>query len=340
MSDNGTMLNTAQDHSEPLLCHSEPARQVAESWRSGRMHHAWLLTGLEGIGKATFALRMAAFALSGGKGTPGQPMAEDRQAQHALAETHPDLLVIRRAVDEKTGALKQGILVDEALRIGTFLHKTSSHGGWRVVVIDEAHTLNRNAQNAILKILEEPPSRAMIIMTATTVGAMLPTIRSRCRVLQFAPLDEKAMRDLLARHASGLGEEDIGKLLPLADGSIGKALRILKTEALEGYGELVELHRALPEMDVARAHKLADKIAAKGEAETFQVVTELFLEKLRQDATDAARQGLDYAIVRRRLDIWETTRATLAMADYANLDKKLAVVNALGAMKIRSGLKG
>lgn len=316
-----------------LLGHGEVARQVAESWQANRMHHAWLLTGLEGIGKATFALRMGAFVLSGGKGSPDQPFAGDKQTQHALAETHPDMLVIRRAVDEKTGALRQAILVDEALRVGEFLHKTSSYGGWRVVVIDEAHTLNRNAQNAILKILEEPPSRAMIIMTATTVGAMLPTIRSRCRMLPFAPLDETAMRSLLRLHAGELSDGDADKLLPLAEGSIGKALRIVRTEALESYGELTALSESLPGIEIARLHKIADKIAAKGEAETFEVATELFLEKLRQNVGEAARKRQDYATVRRKLDAWETARATLAAADHANLDKKLALVNALCALK-------
>lgn len=318
-----------------MLGHGEAARQVAESWLAGRMHHAWLLTGLEGIGKATFALRMAAFALSGGKGTPDLPLASDKQAQHALAETHPDLLVIRRAVDEKTGALKQGIVVDDALRVGTFLHKTSSHGGWRVVVIDEAHTLNRNAQNAILKILEEPPARAMIIMTATTVGAMLPTIRSRCRALSFAPLDEQAMRDLLQKHAKDLSEDDIRRLLPLAAGSIGKALRILKTEALDKYEELQALFEELPRVDIARLHKLADKIAPKAESEAFEVATELFVESLRLRAVLGAKSGAAAGEVQWRIQQWEAMRMTLETCDRANLDRKLAIVSAFNALKSR-----
>ncbi|MER2519437.1 MAG: DNA polymerase III subunit delta' [Bdellovibrionales bacterium] len=315
-----------------LAGHSGAARQVAEAFRAGRMHHAWLLTGMEGIGKATFALSMGAFALSGGKGEPDRPMMADKQVQHALAETHPDMLMIRRAVDEKTGVLKQGIVVEEASRVGAFLHKTSSHGGWRVVIIDEAHTLNRNAQNAILKILEEPPARAMIIMTVTMLGAMLPTIRSRCRVLQFASLDEQTMRDLLQRHAKNLSDSDTEKLLALSGGSIGKALRILKTEALESYEEMLALFDGLPQLDLARLHKLADKIAPKAESETFEVATELFLEKLRKNAVEAARKE-GHGIVRRKLDSWEITCETLAAADHANLDKKLALVNALCALK-------
>lgn len=316
-----------------LLGHAEPARQVAESWHAGRMHHAWLLTGIEGIGKATFALRMAAFVLSGGKGTPDDPLAGDKQVRHALAETHPDLLVIRRSMDEKTGIYKQGIVVEDAHRVGEFLHKTSSYGGWRAVVIDEAHRLNRNAQNAILKILEEPPSRAMILMTTSTVGAMLPTIRSRCRVLPFMPLGDETMRELLGRHASGLSEEECAKLLPLAGGSIGAALRVLKTEGLRAYDELRGLFCDLPRIEVARLHKLADKMAAKSEIETFDVATDLFLETLRQDAAQAARNAQDYASVRRKLDTWESIRATLNMAGYANLDKKLALVNAFCALR-------
>ena len=172
-------------------------RQMAEAFASGRMHHAWLIAGIEGIGKTTLAYHIAQHVLSGGENKIGKLDMNHRVAKLVMAEAHPDMLVIRRAADEKTGELRNVIVVDDALRIASFLHKTATHGGWRVVIIDEAHTLNRHGQNAILKILEEPPARVLI--TVTTPGALLPTIRSRCRVLPLAPLDTKHMKTILTR---------------------------------------------------------------------------------------------------------------------------------------------
>jgi len=178
-----------------LIGHDEALRQAAEAFASGRMHHAWLIAGIEGIGKMTLATHIAHHVLSNGAGKPGVVNAQDRIAKLMASEAHPDMLVIRRATDDKTGEMRKVIVVEDALKLGAFLRMTATHGGWRVVIVDEAHALNRNAQNAILKILEEPPSQALILMTATTPGALLPTIRSRCRIVQLAPLDEAHMKN-------------------------------------------------------------------------------------------------------------------------------------------------
>ncbi len=184
---------------DALIGHDEALKQAAEAFTSGRMHHAWLIAGIEGIGKTTLAMHIAHHVLSKGTGAPGQINPQDRVAKLIAAEAHPDMLVLRRASDEKTGEIKKNIVVDDALKVGAFLRKTATHGGWRVVVVDEAHTLNRHGQNAILKILEEPPSQVLILMTVTTPGALLPTIRSRCRVVHLTPLDEAHLKTILRR---------------------------------------------------------------------------------------------------------------------------------------------
>ncbi len=314
----------------PLTGHEEAARQFAESFASGRMHHAWLIAGIEGIGKSLFALHAAAHVLAGGRHDFGVFAVNDRAARLVQAESHPDLLIIRRAADEKTGALRNVIVVDDALKLASFLHKTSTHGGWRVAIVDEAHALNRNAQNAILKILEEPPARALILMTATTPGALLPTIRSRSRLLPLGPLDDAAMRAIVARVAPQIPGGDMERLLSLAGGSAGFALKIARTEGLELYGELTALLDAPGAPAIDRLHKLADRLAPKGENESFDVVAALLIETLRRGAADYAEGGGSRDQLDRRMRLWEETRATFAAAANGNLDRKLALVKAAG----------
>jgi DNA polymerase-3 subunit delta' len=315
-----------------LVGHDLAMQEVQMASASGRMHHAWLIAGIEGIGKATLAKHIAQFMLAGGQGELGKIDPQHKMVRLVEAETHPDLLIVRRPTDEKTGELKNIIPVDDALKVAIFLHKTATHGGWRVVIIDEAQALNRNGQNAILKIIEEPPPRTLILLSVTTPGALLPTIRSRCRVLQLMPLDEDSMRSILRRAAHKVDAGDINMLISLSGGSIGFALKILRSEALPLYREMLALLDAMPQLDIPRLHKLADQIARKADSESFEVVTTLLIERLRSAAHAEARRNppgrVDIA-----LQIWDKTRATLAVADYANLDRKLAFINAVSDIR-------
>ena len=175
-----------------------------------------VIYGMEGVGKTTLAYHIAHHALSGGSNQAGNIDLNHRVAKLITAEAHPDMLVVRRAADEKTGELRSVIVVEDALKIASFLHKTSTHGGWRVVIIDEAHHLNRFGMNAILKMLEEPPPRTLILITVTTPGVLLPTIRSRCRILQLSPLNSECMLKLLMRHKPDLKEHDVTQLIELS----------------------------------------------------------------------------------------------------------------------------
>jgi len=315
-----------------LVGHDEAMEVVQAAFASGRMHHAWLMTGIEGIGKATLAKHIAQFVLANGQGKLGKMDPEHRVAKLVDAETHPDMLIIRRPTDEKTGEQRNIIPVEEAQRIATFLHKTATHGGWRIVLIDEAHTLNRNGQNAILKIIEEPPPKTLILITVTTPGVLLPTIRSRCRLLPLAPLDVIHMRAVLQRTAHQASPDDINTLIALSGGSIGFALKILNSEALPLYREMLAILDAMPQMDVARVHKLADQIARKADAESFDVLTSLLIERFRTLAqSEAVRhpQG-DVGLA---LQLWDKTRATFSAADHGNLDRKLAFINAMSDIR-------
>jgi DNA polymerase-3 subunit delta' len=329
-------------HNPALIGHDEALRQVAEAFKGGRMHHAWLIAGIEGIGKATLAWHIAHHVLSNGQNPLGNINAKPPAAKLINAGAHPDMLVVQRATNDK-GDLRDSIVVEDALKIASFLHKTATHDGWRVAIVDEAHALNRFGQNAILKILEEPPARALIVMTATSPGALLPTIRSRCRLLPLEPLDDKAMKAILARFAPDVTGDDLERLIALAGGSAGFALKIIRTETLPLYEELQQVLGALPKLDVARLHKIADQISRKADAESFDVLTTLLTELLRRAArAQATGAGVSLAPISalpldRALQVWDKTRSTFALAESANLDKKLAFVNAITEIRRAAG---
>lgn len=323
------------DAASPLIGHDAAMREIQAAFLSGRMHHAWLLCGIEGIGKATLAKHIAQFVLANGAGELGRTDPSHRAAKLVIAETHPDLLIVRRPRDEKTGEVRNIIPVDEALKIAMFLHKTATFGGWRVVIIDEAHTLNRNGQNAILKIIEEPPTRTLILLTVTTPGIMLPTIRSRCRVLQLAPLDAPHMQQILHHAALQMSVSDRETLIDLSGGSIGFALKILRSETLPLYREMLAILDGLPQLDMARLHKMADQIARKADAESFDVLTALLVEHLRRVAHEQAIQAdgrVDTALA-----MWDNTRQAFDTADHANLDRKLAFINVVTDLRAAMG---
>jgi DNA polymerase-3 subunit delta' len=312
--------------------HEEAIRQITESYAAGRLHHAWLLTGAEGIGKATLAQRVAAYVLSGGACGLDKLNVNHPVAKLVAADAHPDMLVVRRTPDDD-GLLRKGLVVEDAQKIAEFMHLTAAHGGWRVVIVDEAHTLNRHSQNAILKILEEPAERALILMTATTAGMLLPTIRSRCRVLPLAPLDDKHMRATLSRVAPELAQDDAERLIELSGGSIGFAFKIMRTEVLPLYAELQALMAAMPALDIARLHKLADQIARKADTESYEVLTTLLIDRLHHDVRALATANAKSPLLDRKMQVWDRVRATFAAADGANLDKRLAFINAVSDIR-------
>ena len=314
----------------PFIGHADALREVRDAFASGRIPHAWLIAGIEGIGKAALAKHIAQFVLANGAGELGKPDPEQMTVKLVEAETHPDLLIIRRGADEKTGVLKNIIPVEDIMQVAPFFHKTASHNGWRVVIIDEAQALNRFGQNAILKIVEEPPTRALILLTVTTPGLLLPTIRSRARTLQLSPLKPNDMRELLRTTALKAAPQDIDAVIELSGGSLGFALKILRTKTLPLYREMLGILDVLPQLDVAQLHKLADQIARKSDAESFDVLSALLVERLRAAAHDEAKKKGRVDIA---LQLWDKTRATFAMAEGANLDRKVAFINAMSDIR-------
>jgi DNA polymerase-3 subunit delta' len=247
------------------------------------MPHAWLLAGPRGIGKATLAYRFARFALAesaaaaanarqaglfgGPAGPPPDTLALD--AQHPVfrrvaAGGHPDLFTLERGlIHPDTRKPTNEIVVPHVRRVNEQLRLTPVEGGWRVAVVDEAEAMNANAANAFLKLLEEPPPKALILLVSHAPGRLLPTIRSRCRLLRLPPLSDSRVGELLARYRPDLDAEARATLVRLGEGSIGRALDMEGRGGAELYGRVLGLLDRLPRLDVAAVHRFADEMAGR-----------------------------------------------------------------------------
>ncbi|WP_371153766.1 DNA polymerase III subunit delta' [Jannaschia sp. 2305UL9-9] len=267
----------------PQLFGQEAAEAAfLDAWTTGRMHHGWLLTGPRGVGKATLAWRIARFLLTdpSAQATTLDPTPDHPALRQIGALSAPGLMLLRRPWDEKAKRLSTQITVDEVRRLGGFF--SMSAGGRRVVIVDAADDLNPNAANAILKLLEEPPARTTLLLIAHQPARLLPTIRSRCRVLRLTGLDPDA---LTAAVEQAGGQADPTRLA-LAEGSVGAALA-LATGGAEIYGRLLDLFTRA-QMDRGAARGLADACAGKAGAERLQQTLDAIDRLLHR----AARAGL------------------------------------------------
>jgi len=332
--------------------HPLAEQALLRAWQSNRLHHAWLITGPRGIGKATLAFRFARHVLAGddrglfadASGTLDVPRTAP-VFRHVASGGHPDLLTIERGYDEKRDRMRTLIVVDHVREINEFLHLKAALGGWRVVIIDGAEDMNRSAANALLKILEEPPAQALILMVSHAPGELAPTVRSRCRRLMLGPLDERVMEDLLGRYSPTLAEADRRLLIRIAEGSIGRALEIVAAGGLDLYRDIAGQLLQLPRLDAAALHGLGDRLGHRDAAELFRLATELLATWIgrlirvaatgqgtvdviegegRQFAALAGRRSLD-----QWLELWEKLTRLFARAESANLDRKQVWVGAM-----------
>ena len=241
-----------------LFGHGAAEADFLGALASGRVHHGWLIAGPRGIGKATLAWRIARHLLAG---APGGSLAMDPGApvfRRAAALAAPELFLCRRPWDAKAERLKTVITVDEARALKGFFQLSAPDGGWRVAIVDAADELNDAAANALLKLLEEPPTRAVILLVCHQPARLLPTIRSRCRLLRLEPLGPDDLARALAAAGAAPEAAASAALAALAGGSVGTALRLAAGDGVALYGEVTALLRAAPPLDRRRAIALAE----------------------------------------------------------------------------------
>lgn len=267
--------------------------EVLRAYRSGRLHHAWMLTGPKGVGKATLAWRVARFLLAtppddGGMFAPPPPETLDIPPDHPVARrllqgAEPRHFLLRRGANEKETALSQVISVEEVRKMKSFFALSAADGGTRTAIIDSLDELNSAAANALLKLLEEPPADVTFLLVAHQPARLLPTIRSRCRELRLSPLSPADLADALTQAGGEIAPEDRGALAELSGGSVGEAFRLTNLDGLKLYAALIRLFSTLPRLDRPQALALADLAAARGAAETFDLIVtliDLFLARL------------------------------------------------------------
>jgi DNA polymerase-3 subunit delta' len=359
-----------------LVGQAQAEQALFDAFMSGRMQHAWLLTGPKGIGKATLAYRMARFALHYGTaeaaraaGATNLSVPESSPAFHqVMAGSHPNLLTVRRPWDDKTKKLKTVITVDEVRRIGHFFGLTASErGAWRVVIIDSADEMNPNAANALLKALEEPPVNGLFLVISHQPGRLLPTIRSRCRMLRMTPLDEAEIATLMAGAMSGAtpargkrkaaepGDEERRQIAHLAEGSAGRALSLAGGGGLDLYKEIAKLLSGLPRLDIAGVHALADKAGRKGGDDQYEAMIELmtlWLQRLIRtgaglDGGPDIVPGEGAAMARlaaggsldRWVEVWEKVVQSTARGEALNTDRKLVILNAFSMLEEAASMR-
>lgn len=337
--------------------------------RSGKLPHAWLIAGPPGIGKASFAYRIARYALNGGIEGPAQDAGpslfgdalpastsdsltvdpDSTVFRQVAAGSHPDLLSVERGINERTKKERSEIVVEDARRVAGFLHKTASGSGWRVVVIDSVDEMNRNAANAILKILEEPPANALLLLVSHSPGRLLPTIRSRCRLLRLSPLGEADMDQLLAHYLPEETGENRLLLTRLSEGSIGGALALHAAGGMALYRDLVGLLAGLPDLEARKLHAFAGRFERAGNEDAFQTAMSLLADWIARlarakglgqlpqpilaEEEPALRRLASLHSLDRWLELWEKVRHLTARTDAINLDRKQVVIGAFLALQ-------
>ncbi|MEX0953719.1 MAG: DNA polymerase III subunit delta' [Rhizobiaceae bacterium] len=321
-----------------LIGHERARGNLASAFTAGRLHHALLLTGPAGIGKATFAFHLARHVLVGQKDAPPDHLLPADPQSHTFRSVaqgaHSAVLHLTRPANERAKGFKTVVTVEEIRRVGRFLSLSAHDGGYRVVIVDPADDLNASAANALLKNLEEPPARTLFVLIAHVPGRLVPTIRSRCQIVRLDPLSEPEI--LEAMTALGLTLPDTAgarsELARRAGGSVRNAILLTEYGGLEIASTIEKLLDA-SQFDLALASRLAD--AVTGREQTVQL--DIFNDHLLDAIAAGATQG-DRLRSARQAESWSRLREDIASTEIYNLDKRHHVMTSL--RRAHEGLHG
>lgn len=323
-----------------LLGHEAAEDFLARSYRSGKGHHAILIEGPEGIGKATLAFRFVNHVLAHPRpeDAPEHMSDPDPMApsfRQIVAGASHNLLHITRPFDAKSGKFKTAITVDEVRRAGKFFGQTSGGESWRIVVVDPADDMNRSAANAILKMLEEPPRRSMFLVLSHAPGRLLPTIRSRCIPLVLRPLHKSDLKLALSNLGLEIAPTIEDKLVAAAGGSVSQALKLVNYGGLDILDAFEGMLGASGAEQRKTMHRIADAVAARGSDTLYG----FFIDHAAGHVSAAARQAADEGDLNRayRLsNLHSSLTERVSVADAYNLDRKQTVISLLADLAAAS----
>ena len=310
-----------------LFGHEQAEEAMLSAYKSGRIAHAWLIGGPPGIGKATLAFRFARFVLAhpdpqSNEVQKATSLAVDPEhvvARRIAAQAQGDLRLLERVINEQTGKLYTNIRVDDVRRVVSFFSGTAGEGGWRIAIVDAVDDLAREGANALLKVLEEPPARTLLLLVSHSPGRELPTIRSRCRRLLLRPLTQEAVAQALAA-AMGRDAEDteIREAAAASDGSVSRALALIDGPGLALRQRVLDVIRQLPNPDQRALHALADALGG-----TDPQTLAAFMDLVNGWLSERVGNGDDHA---RRLarvaETWDKVNRYAREVDAYNLERK------------------
>jgi DNA polymerase III subunit delta' len=321
-----------------LFGHRDAETALLTAYRSGRIPHAWLIGGAQGIGKATLAYRMARFMLA--HRDPLAPSVQRAEtlavdpsghvARQITAGAHGGLLVLERGLNDR-GVMRTVITVDETRETISFFGSTAAVDGWRVCIVDTVDELNPNAANALLKILEEPPQRSLFLLVSHAPARALPTILSRCRKLLLRPLATSDVVSAAARAANiAIDDPALAEAAEAAEGSVARALTLLGGDALKLQQRTAALLATLPQVDPRELHALGDALGGSDRvalAAFVDGVDRWISEKLRVDDANANLPRLA-----RLAEVWEKIISAARDTESYNLERKPLVFAVFGML--------
>ena len=332
-------------------------QKLLQLYTAGRLPHALIFAGPAGVGKATMAYRFARFLLKNGLKNHGQaglfggaapdPKSfdvpqEDAVFRRVASGSHPDFFSTEKKFDDAKGIYKDTLDVEEIRKIAPFLRMTPSEGGWRIVIADDADCMTRNAQNGILKILEEPPRNSILILVAHRAGVLIPTIRSRAHMVNFSSLDKMTMKELIEKYNHSLSSRDTETIIRLSSGSFGKALEYINGDALGTIETLVKiLQDGAAQTPWATIHKFSDLLSSHGNDKSYGVFLEITQWLMREIAIARARGNtlplytgdfLKNSSLEQILEICKNLEEYIGRSEAANLDRRQTVLGAFSLL--------
>jgi len=310
------------------LGQDEQIAAFLDAARSGRMHHAWLLAGPQGIGKAGFAQAAARWLLAAAAG-PAVPqdrldVPEDHPVAALLdAGSHPDFKLLERLSKANSEELARSITVDQVRGLQPLFATTPSLSPRRVVLIDAIDDLERSAANALLKNLEEPPAGTIFLLVSHAPGRLLPTIRSRCRLLRFGPLEDESVRVALRRALPEAEDAELDALVAVANGAPGNALRFAGLD-IAGLDAAIEKLARHGDASNALRTALGRTLGLKSAQERY----EAFLERAPSRIAAEAKRGK--GDMGATVALWRQARDIADRAVRQSMDPQLTVVEIAG----------